>query len=115
MAKVVLARSARDALASLHHLRTEAVLDALAVLERDPDVGYPLKGRLSGLRCYRAGVYRIIYQQRDASTVRVAAIRHRGQAYTTDPRWRSPACRSRTSDAARHRVAADLLRHGECS
>ncbi|CAN5476466.1 hypothetical protein BH23ACT9_BH23ACT9_38800 [soil metagenome] len=46
-------------------------------------MGYPLRGRLAGLWSYRVGAYRIIYEQRDDRTVRVAlsvvAIRHRGQ------------------------------------
>lgn len=86
MARVFLARSARDARAELDFLRADAVLDALGALERDPEAGYELRGRLTGLWSYRVGVYRIIYEQRDARTVRVVAIRHRGQAYETDPR-----------------------------
>ncbi len=86
MARVVLARTARDSLAQLDFLLADAVLDALGVLERDPTAGYRLRGRLAGLWSYRVGVYRIIYQLRDATTVRVVAIRHRGQAYDTDPR-----------------------------
>lgn len=86
MARVVLARSASVALKDLDHFVAEAVLDALGELERDPMVGYALRGRLTGLRSYRVGVYRIIYQLHDESTVRVVAIRHRGDAYTTDPR-----------------------------
>ena len=86
MARVFLARSARDAAAQLDYLLADAVLDALGVLERDPEAGYPLRGRLSGLWSYRVGSYRIIYEVRDPETVRVVAIRHRGQAYETDPR-----------------------------
>lgn len=86
MARVFLARSARDSLAELDFLRADAVLDALGELERDPEAGCELRGRLSGLWSYRVGVYRIIHQRRDATTVRVVAIRHRGQAYETDPR-----------------------------
>lgn len=86
MARVFLARSAREALANLDFLLADAVLDALGQLERDPEVGYQLRGRLSGLWSYRVGAYRIIYERRDRSTVRVVAIRHRGQAYKTDPR-----------------------------
>lgn len=86
MAKVFLARSAREALAQLDFLLADAVLDALDELERDPDAGYHLRGRLAGLWSYRVGAYRIIYQCRDPKTVRVVAIRHRGQAYETDPR-----------------------------
>jgi mRNA interferase RelE/StbE len=82
----VLARAARDALASLDFLLADAILDALAELERGPDAGHELRGRLSGLRSYRVGAYRIIHELRDATTVRVAAIRHRAQAYGTDPR-----------------------------
>ncbi len=36
VAKVVLARSARDALAKLDYLRADAILDALSELERTP-------------------------------------------------------------------------------
>ena len=86
MARVVLARSATAALKELDYLVAEAVVDALGQLERDPTVGYVLRGRLTGLRSYRVGAYRIIYQLREDSTVRVVAIRHRGDAYTTDPR-----------------------------
>lgn len=86
MARVVLARSARDALAQLDYLLADAVLDALGVLEYDPEAGYPLRGRLAGLRSYRVGSYQIVYEVRARKTVRVVAIRHRGQAYGTDPR-----------------------------
>ena len=86
MARVFLARSARDALAQLDYPLADAVLDALGVLEQDPEAGYTLRGRLAGLWSYRVGVYRVIYEIRDPKTVRVVAIRHRGQAYDTDPR-----------------------------
>ena len=86
MARVFLARTARDALAALDFLRADAVLDALGELERDPHLGHQLRGRLTGLRSYRVGVYRIIYELRDDKTLRVVAIRHRGDAYGTDPR-----------------------------
>jgi mRNA interferase RelE/StbE len=86
VAKVVLARSAREALGKLDFLLADAILDALGELERDPEAGHRLRGRLTGLRSYRVGTYRIIYQLRDSKTVRVVAIRHRGQAYGTNPR-----------------------------
>lgn len=86
MARVVLARAASTALRALEFALADAILDALAELERDPYVGTELKGRLRGLRSYRVGVYRIVYELRDDKTVRVVAVRHRGQAYTTDPR-----------------------------
>lgn len=86
MARVFLTRTARDALEALDFLRADAVLDALGELERDPRLGHRLRGRLTGLRSYRVGVYRIIYELRDDHTVRVVAIRHRGGAYEVDPR-----------------------------
>ncbi len=86
MATVVLARAASAALAALDFLLADAILDALSELERDPELGHQLGGRLRGLRSYRVGAYRIIDELRDANTLRVVAIRHRGQVYTADPR-----------------------------
>ena len=86
MARVLLARSARDSLTSLDFLLADAIIDALGELERDPELGHELRGRLRGLRSYRVGVYRTIYKLRDAQTVRVVTIRHRGHAYGSDPR-----------------------------
>lgn len=86
MARVFLARTARQALEQLDHLRADAILDALGLLEREPDAGHALRGRLVGLRSLRVGAYRIIYELRDPKTVRVVAIRHRAQAYSSDSR-----------------------------
>lgn len=85
MTRVVLSRSASSALAALDFLLADAILDALSELERDPRIGHDLRGRLRGLRSYRVGAYRIIYEVRDPNTVMVVAIRHRSQAYQTDP------------------------------
>jgi mRNA interferase RelE/StbE len=86
VARVHLTRTAREALGALDLLRADAVLDALGELERDPHLGHQLRGRLTGLRSYRVGVYRIVYELRNDKTVRVVAIRHRGSAYVTDAR-----------------------------
>ena len=87
MAKVVLARRARQQLLGLDWPLIDAVEGALGLLERDPYIGHALRGRLHGLRSLRVGTYRIIYQlSEDGQTVRVAAIRHRSIAYRTDPR-----------------------------
>ena len=87
MAKVVLARRARQQLFDLDWPLIDAVEEALGLLERDPRGGHALRGRLNGLRSLRVGTYRIIYQPADNDTiVRVAAIRHRSIAYRTDPR-----------------------------
>jgi mRNA interferase RelE/StbE len=87
VAKVVLARHARQQLLDLDWPLIDAVEEALGLLERDPHAGHALRGRLNGLRSLRVGTYRIIYQLADNDqTVRVAAIRHRSIAYRTDPR-----------------------------
>ncbi len=65
----------------------DAIEDALGLLEREPQAGHALRGRLRGLYSLRVGSYRILYQLTDeGKTVRVAAIRHRSAAYETDPR-----------------------------
>ncbi len=87
MARVVLARRARRELLELEWALLDAVEGALRVLEREPDAGHALRGRLRGLRSLRVGSYRIVYQEDHAGqTVRVVAIRHRSVAYRTDPR-----------------------------
>ena len=87
MARIVLARRVRSELLALDWPLIDAVEEALGLLAREPDAGYPLRGRLGGLRSLRVGSYRIIYQlAADSKTVRVATIRHRSSVYRTDPR-----------------------------
>jgi mRNA interferase RelE/StbE len=85
VARVLLTRTARDALAALDFLLADAILAAFGELERDPHLGHRLRGRLPGLRSYRLGIYRIIYELRDGMIVRTAAIRHRDDANRRDP------------------------------
>jgi mRNA interferase RelE/StbE len=87
VARVVLARRAHTELLELGRPLIDAIEDALALLEREPDAGHELRGRLRGLRSLRVGSYRVIYQLVGSDrTVRVAAIRHRAAAYGSDPR-----------------------------
>lgn len=87
MARLVLARRARAELLELEWPLIDAAEEALALLQREPHAGYPLRGRLRGLHSLRVGSYRIIYQLSDSDkTVRVATIRHRSTAYGNDPR-----------------------------
>jgi mRNA interferase RelE/StbE len=87
VARVVLARRARQDLLELDWPVIDAVEDALGQLEREPFAGHALRGRLRGLRSLRVGSYRLVYQLTDNERiVRVAAIRHRGTAYRLDPR-----------------------------
>lgn len=83
---MVLARRAQAEVLALPWRVGDAVADALALLEREPDAGHALRGRLRGLRSLRVGAYRVIYQVGDGGrSVRVAAVRHRAVAYETDP------------------------------
>jgi mRNA interferase RelE/StbE len=87
VARVVLARSARLHILSLSPRLADAVVDALTLLEAEPEAGHRLRGRLKGLWSLRVGAYRIIYEIRGrGKLVRVVAIRHRGAAYRSDPR-----------------------------
>lgn len=87
MARVILVRRARRELLELDWHLIDAIEDALGLLEREPDAGHALRGRLRGLRSLRVGAYRIIYQMIEAGqTVRVVAIRHRSSVYRADPR-----------------------------
>jgi mRNA interferase RelE/StbE len=87
LARLVLARRARRELLELNWPLIDAIEDALGLLEREPQVGHALRGKLRGLYSLRVGAYRTLYQLTDGQqTVRVAAIRHRAVAYRADPR-----------------------------
>jgi mRNA interferase RelE/StbE len=87
LARLVLARRARQELLDLNWPLIDAIEDALGLLEREPRAGHALRGKLRGLYSLRVGTYRVLYQLTDGEkTVRVAAIRHRVVAYRTDPR-----------------------------
>ncbi|MDA8296214.1 MAG: type II toxin-antitoxin system RelE/ParE family toxin [Actinomycetota bacterium] len=87
MSRVELARRARRDIVELDWPRSDAVVEALGLLEREPEAGHLLRGRLRGLRSLRVGTYRIIYQlDDDQRMVHVLVVRHRSVAYTTDPR-----------------------------
>lgn len=87
MTRVVLARRVRSQILALDWPLIDAVEEALALLQREPDAGYPLRGKLTGLRSLRVGSYRIIYQLTgNEQTLRVVAVRHRSIAYQSDPR-----------------------------
>ncbi len=87
MSRVELAWRARKEIVDLDWPLSDAVVEALGLLEREAGAGHPLRGRLRGLRSLRVGTYRIIYQlDDDQRIVRVLAVRHRSIAYTTDPR-----------------------------
>lgn len=86
MSRVELARRARKEIIDLDWPLSDAVVEALGLLEREPKAGRLLRGRLRGLWSLRVGTYRIIYQlDDDERVVRVLAVRHRSIANTTNP------------------------------
>lgn len=87
MARLLLVRRARTEMLALDWPLIDAAEQALALLQREPHAGYPLRSRLRGLYSLRVGSYRITYQLSESGrTVRVATIRHRSVAYGSDPR-----------------------------
>lgn len=87
MSRVELARRARKEIVDLDWPLSDAVVQALGLLEREPEAGHVLRGRLRGLRSLRIGTYRVIYQvDDDERLVHVLAVRHRSVAYATGPR-----------------------------
>jgi mRNA interferase RelE/StbE len=103
LARLVLARGARAALLELDWPLIDAIEDALALLEREPLRGHPLRGKLRGLRSLRVGSFRILYQVTESGkTVRVAAIRHRSIAYGVT--------RAKTQEAAQLAVGTTSMK-----
>ena len=78
---------APKARASLKELTRDAslyrrIVNALEKLGKEPTTGKPLKGPLQGIRSYRVGAYRILYEVlADVLVVYVVDIRHRSVAY----------------------------------
>ena len=57
-------------------------VNALEALAQTPLAGKKLKGPLQGVRSYRVGMYRILYEVfQDRLVVYVLDIRHRGDVY----------------------------------
>lgn len=85
MARVHLTRQAANQFKSFPQHLQHPVLNALTVLEIDPQAdGRPLLGRLKGLWSARVGSYCVIYSiegSRRSPTVIVRAIKHRAHAY----------------------------------
>jgi mRNA-degrading endonuclease RelE of RelBE toxin-antitoxin system len=87
LARLVLARHARQEPLGLNWPLIDAIEEALGLLEREPRAGHALRGKLRGLYSLRVGAYRVLYQLTDGEkTVRVAAIRHRATAHRAGPR-----------------------------
>ncbi|MDR0493851.1 MAG: type II toxin-antitoxin system RelE/ParE family toxin [Nitrososphaerota archaeon] len=58
------------------------VLRELEILEHNPLAGKALTGDLQGLRSFRVGNYRVIYQLLDYN-ITIIAIKHRKKVYDT--------------------------------
>ena len=82
MYQVVLVRSAKKELQKLPKNKRNSVLKALKDMEKDPFLGKPLVGELSGLFSLRVWPYRIIYRiEKKRLVVIVLNIGHRQGVY----------------------------------
>ncbi len=61
-------------------LPTDAIKDAIGEIVANPLVGIALKAKLSGLRRYRVGRYRIVYTFNDEE-IAIISIAHRKNVY----------------------------------
>ncbi len=79
---VVYTHSARDAIRKLDPAVRERVRRAVLELASDPTLGKPLHFELKGLRSWRTGDWRIVYQvQGEKVTVVVVTVGHRRDVY----------------------------------
>lgn len=62
------------------NLPTDTIKDAIREIVANPLVGIALKGKLSGLRRYRVGRYRIVYAFNDEE-IAITSISHRKDVY----------------------------------
>jgi mRNA-degrading endonuclease RelE of RelBE toxin-antitoxin system len=62
VSRVELARRARKEIVDLDWLLSDAVVEALGLLEREAEADHLLRGRRQGLRSLRVGTYRIIHK-----------------------------------------------------
>lgn len=82
MATVLLSNRAQRDAASLPPIYLAALDAAIAELAPKPLSGKLLRGKLGGLRSYRVGVYRIVYEfDSRAKAVLIVSVRHRSEAY----------------------------------
>lgn len=87
--KIVLSTSAQKSLRRLarsDHRLFQRVVQALKKLARKPEEGKPLQGRLRGLRSWRVGQIRIVYQViAERLEIFVLSIGQRGAVYRDLP------------------------------
>jgi mRNA-degrading endonuclease RelE of RelBE toxin-antitoxin system len=85
---LILTRRAKQDLEALPPTVREAVLETIALIQREPEeLGKRLVGPLEGYWAARIGAYRILYTIEQPRVV-VRAVRHRGVVYRTRRRGR---------------------------
>ncbi|MEK9149530.1 MAG: type II toxin-antitoxin system mRNA interferase toxin, RelE/StbE family [Candidatus Desantisbacteria bacterium] len=67
-------------LAKFDKKKKEKIKEAIKLIAKYPFKGKKLKGKLEGLRSYRVGIYRIIYQITEDG-IEIISIAHRKDAY----------------------------------
>ena len=88
MPELFLTRRARKDIEALPPTVRKAVLETLALIQREPEeLGKRLVGRLEGYWAARVGAYRVLYTIEQTRVI-VRAVRHRGVVYRTRRRKR---------------------------
>ena len=78
-------------LKNLHPELKNKIKEALLAIEKEPYMGKPLQGKLSGLRSFRAMHYRIVYQiVLQNRSIEVIDIGPRKAIYERIFHWRLP-------------------------
>ncbi len=81
MVKITFRSSAKRDLARIAHPLRRKILAACRDVFEDWAIGKVLEGRLSGYRSHRVGVYRILYEVHQSSSVEIVGIGHRKDIY----------------------------------
>lgn len=80
--KVEITRRAKKDIDGLATQTKKRCADAVRALAGDPLRGEPLKGEFRGLRRYRVGDFRIVYEiDTAAGTMTIHAVKHRREVY----------------------------------
>jgi mRNA-degrading endonuclease RelE of RelBE toxin-antitoxin system len=80
--KLILSKKAIKQLDGLDKPVRIRIFRELQILESDPLAGKSLTGDLQGVRSFRVGKYRVIYELSDYN-ITIATIKHRKKVYDT--------------------------------
>jgi len=85
--KLRLSETTQNHLRKLHPLTKSKIRAALDAIVQDPNEGKSLKDDLVGLKSYRVGAYRIVYQIKKETIIQIEAIGPRKTIYGDVMKW----------------------------